>query len=207
MPLTPDQLQAVGILDWLLDQEGHRRTGRSLTYAVALIRQALRYPGRNIYYMDHIGHISLRDMRHLSRSLIDYLTVEDPFLRLLTWRCQQQHFQLVTIPEETIVTRAAIPWPMHNWLPADSLLAETEERVLRPETSPIRSALLHEQQLDDLLRDTTFTESGSTATLTSAGESREAVQSLSVWERLAAEGDAFDVSGLEDSSDSHEDPA
>lgn len=105
MPLTPIQLQAVPVLDWLFDQQGHRREGRSLVIAVGLIRQALRYPGSNIRYVDHYPE------RNQSDVIRNYITelIDVPALARWDWSFQRDSFRLIA-PEIT----DAIP---HDWLP------------------------------------------------------------------------------------------
>jgi len=195
MPLSEDQVRAIRVLDWLLDPEGNRQTGRSYAIAVALIRQALRYPERWIYYIDHVTEIPRRDQYRICRSLVDYIVTEDPFLRLLTFRTAEKRFRLVEVPTETLVTSAQIPWPIHVWLPDEQLMAETAERVLTVENCSLREALAQEETLDELLRQVQFT------------EAEEPVEGPSLWERLSAEGDAFDVASSDDGSDGHEDSA
>jgi len=194
MPLSEDQVRAVRVLDWLLDSQRNRQTGRSYAIAVALIRQALRYPEQWIHYIDHVPSLPRRERDRVCRSLVDYIINEDPFLRFLTFRVEQKRFRLVEVPTETIVTSATVPWPLHAWLPDERLMAETAERVLTVENDSLRRVLAQEESLDELLRQVEF------------AEAEEPVDSPSLWERLTAEGDAFDVAGLEDGSDGHEDP-
>lgn len=185
MPLTPRQLNAVRSLDWLLDSsDQQRQTGRSFTLAIALIRQALRYPGRDIYYTDHVPQIPHRDQIRLSHDIVQDLTERDPFLRLVGWTFRQRSF-LAVLPEETIVASASIPFPIDDWWPHESVLestlanlAEAGEVATRLQGhTPIAEVLEQERELDAQLAKVQYVPD---------------VPRPSAWERLGREdGDAL----------------
>lgn len=112
------------------------------------------------------------------RGLIEGLIHYDSVLRLLEWDVTQRYFRLVAVPDLTVVTFAPIPWPLHDWVP--TLWPESTEGL---KTSPIREALAQEANIDRLLQ---------------SMEESEPVDMTSRWELLAADGDAFDVSGSDD---------
>jgi len=109
MPLTQQQAEAVQVLDWLLDEQGERRSGRSTAMAVALVRQALRYPGQPVYYLDHTSaYPPLRERAQLMRRLVEGLVRDDPAVMRLPWRFEPTRFTLLAdVPE-------LIP---HDWMP------------------------------------------------------------------------------------------
>lgn len=107
MPLTPDQMDALRALDWLFD--GERREGRTTVIAVALIRLALQYPGREVVYLDHYLWGSHETMVHLMSDQLRSMVLTDPELSQLNWVFSRNGFRLIT-PEIT----DTIP---HNWLP------------------------------------------------------------------------------------------
>jgi len=170
MPLTANQIDTVRALDWLLDPEGSRRTGRTFAMAIALIRQALQHPGHDIYYMDHVGGLPQRDMMHLCRNTIERWTHQDPFLRHLSWTFRQRSFR---------VTPTTIPLPPEGWWPDESVLEPTLENLLqaqeadeRRRDTPLARALAQERELDERLRQL------------------DQATRKSAWERLGAD-DAF----------------
>jgi hypothetical protein len=180
MPLTANQIDTVRALDWLLDPEGQRRTGRTFALAIALIRQALRYPGRDIYYMDHVGGLAQRDMMHLCRNTIEAFTHRDPFLRHVGWTFRQRAFR-ATLPTETLVTSATIPMPPEGWWPDERAMEPTLANLLQDQEGDalvaeppgsLRAALAQERELDEQLK-----------------QIDEAARK-SAWERLGAD-DAF----------------
>ncbi len=78
--LTIQQMGAIETLEWLFDPNEHRRTGRSLVTAIALIRIALRYPGRSIEIRDHLTRRGPRSAEEISHH-ISLLLDQDPILR------------------------------------------------------------------------------------------------------------------------------
>lgn len=58
--LTDTQLAYLPAVEWLLDNDSHRRTGRSALMATAFLRCALRYPGRWIKVSDHLPGVAQR---------------------------------------------------------------------------------------------------------------------------------------------------
>jgi hypothetical protein len=136
VPLTPQQAEAIRVLDWLLDENEGRRTGRSTVMAVALIRQALRYPGRQIFYLDHTsGYPPVRERALLVRGLVEGLVNQDPALHRLPWAFLNTHFSLTADSYGEI---AALP---HNWLPD-----------LAPAPGSLRELLEFNQQVGDEAR-------------------------------------------------------
>jgi hypothetical protein len=79
MPLTYRQREALGVLDWLLDQDGQRQTGRTFVLAVSLIRQAIRRSPQPIYLIDHNAPQSRMGLRVI-RDMVLHLTESDPHL-------------------------------------------------------------------------------------------------------------------------------
>lgn len=109
VPLTPQQAEAVKVLDWLLDENGSRMTGRSTVMAIALIRQALRYPGRYVIYLDHTsGYPPVRERTSLIRGKVEGLINHDPVLSRQPWNFRDTQFSLRADNTD------ALP---HNWLP------------------------------------------------------------------------------------------
>lgn len=53
MPLNDQQLAAIQALEWVLDNNLHRRSGRSVAMAVAFVRIAGRNPGTWVQVIDH----------------------------------------------------------------------------------------------------------------------------------------------------------
>lgn len=77
--LTDQQREAVRALDWLLDQSmGSRRSGRTLTMAVALVRQAARNPGTRVRWIDHYSDTNPRQQGHVIRPHVESLIASDP---------------------------------------------------------------------------------------------------------------------------------
>lgn len=102
MPLNlrPWQLLALPYLEWLLD-DGARRSGRSTTLAVAMIRMAARHPGQRINFWDHVpGHHLAEHVREQVRTLIH----EDPHLGQ-HYTCTAKFFQI------------NLPLAIEDWLP------------------------------------------------------------------------------------------
>jgi len=90
VPLTSNQITAIYALDWLLDvSEDRRRSGRSLAWGAALIRQALRHPGRRIAYCDHItsmgGEEGYENQRRIMYHVVRNLIARHPELDRLQW--------------------------------------------------------------------------------------------------------------------------
>lgn len=133
VPLTPQQAEAVKVLDWLLDENEGRRTGRSTVMAIALIRQALRYPGRHVFYLDHTsGYPPVRERALLVKGLVEGLVQRDPVLHGLPWAFRNTHFSLMADGID------ALP---HNWLPS-----------LAPAPGSLRKLLQFNQQVSDEAR-------------------------------------------------------
>ncbi len=189
MPLTEDQLRAIQALDWLMDpSDNHRRSGRSLAVAIVLIRHALHYLGQDIHYTDHIPAIPQRQQQDIMRPLVEGFINHDPFLQRLDWHCIQRSFRLVSIPEQTMhISGADIPFPIWAWLPTNEVLGDTDHLLRSGQMATIRGVLEQEEALDEVLRQVTFTDTV-----------EEAIERPSVWELLAADGDAFAGPGAED---------
>lgn len=82
MPLTERQVTALETLDWLFDDRSNRAEGRTFIMAVAFIRQALRYPGRQVPIFDHIHS---PDTRMAILGYAQRLVDQDPRLQRLDW--------------------------------------------------------------------------------------------------------------------------
>lgn len=122
MPLNETQLRVLQALDWLFDQDIHRAEGRTLTLAVALIRQALRYPGRNVLYVDHHLGGAYSDFGRLVGSQVRSLIEEDPQLSRYEWACQRDRFRVIA-PDIT----DALPL---NWVPHRHMTPEEAQTHL-----------------------------------------------------------------------------
>lgn len=120
MPLTPQQVDAVEVLDWLLDIENHRREGRSVACAVALIRLALRYPGRHIEFRD-FSPMSSRDQHMFIGGTIERFIQDDLYLRQLPWQIGNRDFAFVP-PRIRRGDQLVLPSVPQDWWPdGDSL--------------------------------------------------------------------------------------
>jgi hypothetical protein len=75
MPLTQQQREAVRALDWILEPDEHRRTGRSFSQAVALVRVAARYPGTRFGCQDHASSLVRGPLgaQNTNRILLGYI--------------------------------------------------------------------------------------------------------------------------------------
>ena len=68
--LTERQAKSLDTITWLCD-EGQGGTGRSFAIAVALIRIALRSPGRKVRFVDHYGTpYSVEEMKDRIRAMV-----------------------------------------------------------------------------------------------------------------------------------------
>jgi hypothetical protein len=116
MPLTDQQLAAVQVLDWLLDDsDQQRQTGRSMAFSIALVRKALREPGRQVYYVDHV--LGMERARFAQQGMVSALIHSDPSLRRLRWRFLNDRFNLVADVPELIPV---------DWWPSADLLGTNE---------------------------------------------------------------------------------
>ena len=176
MPLTTNQIEAIRTLDWLLDEtEVHRREGRSVAIAVALIRQALRYPHRSIAYLDHIATIPRRRQANLMEDLVRGIIARDPRLQNLSWEFHPMTFSV----------RLAEPF---DWWPPEGMfnglhVREVNRRPLPPSayTSPERERIraAEDAQIFEALDK-----------IANEGFDPQApTQRLSAWERLLQEDD------------------
>jgi len=159
MPLREQQLRAIETLDWLLSHdEDDRGSGRTYVMAVALIRQAARFPRTRVDFVDHIG--GRRMQLHIGQ-LVGGLVASDPYLHRFS-EMRQGSFAL------------NLPRPVDNWLPERTPLqqalnrASTEEIVQAVsqvfgerdppviEGSYIQGILNHESQVESLLQSAQF---------------------------------------------------
>lgn len=100
--LRERQIEAILALDWLLDDSKDSiATGRTVTVAIALLRKALRHPGRRVYLFDH--HEGVGEARRVL-DLIMELAETEPTL-----------FDLHFVPTTTHITYQGDPildwWP------------------------------------------------------------------------------------------------
>lgn len=104
VPLSETQEAAIATLDWLYSaDEEDRRTGRTFSIAIALIRRAARYPGTRVSYMTDHQSARISSSGYM-RSAIEYLVREDPQLNVYQ-RFQQYDFSL------------NLPTAIENWRP------------------------------------------------------------------------------------------
>lgn len=80
--------------------------------AVALIREAIRYPGRTIQYVDHHLGTNAHDMAQLMRHSIEGFIYQDPVLGRFDWNFQRLQFHLMAADTD------ALP---PNWLPDSNM--------------------------------------------------------------------------------------
>ena len=141
MPLTDRQATAVEILDWLLDQDESRQTGRTFVFAVSLIRQALRAQGQTVFLIDHWAR-DIRQGRRVLRDMILHLTESDP--RLMGSAHIDVREDRLSI--QPLSERTPLPsW--RSWVPPESAL-EVMRVNLRSEMA---EALSQERRLDELM--------------------------------------------------------
>jgi hypothetical protein len=136
MPLTPKQAEAVNALDWLLNEDA-RREGRTMAFAVALIRQALRRPRQRIAYLDHLHAVTqmARDRAEATtREYVRHLIGRDARLRGIGGIEQFEHYLQSN-------GRVAI----YDWWPSDEALGDgiglqldLEPPAPRPDDSLVR---------------------------------------------------------------------
>lgn len=103
MRLSKQQETVIEALDWLLD-DLYVGQGRTVALCVALIRVALRTPGRWIYYMDHFQPGNRAVVYH-TRETIGAIIRGDALLDSLNWTFAESRF---------MVDRIA---PIPNWWP------------------------------------------------------------------------------------------
>lgn len=129
MPLTHKQIQAVQALDWLIDED-NRRDGRSIAFAVALIRQALRHPNVRVGYLDHVHAIPSESLnsrgRQLIREYIGGMISADPALQQCGWDLRERDFKAVT------------EQPVLDWWPSEGVLQGQPPGRHLSEDSPLR---------------------------------------------------------------------
>lgn len=150
MPLTDRQVAAVTILSWLLDQgDPPRQTGRTMVFAVVLIRQALQHPGRVIFFRDHYAPRAADLM--VIRSMVLHLMGSDPSLMGSAHiDVREDRFSIQLLDE-----RRPLPnW--REWVPPESLLEPSRVNL----RSGLMESLVWEQRLDDLLRQVEYAERG-----------------------------------------------
>ena len=123
MPLTPNQVEAVTALDWLLNDDDNRRQGRTTALAVALIRQALRHPNQRIVFLDHIHAMPYMRERgeYIIRQYVEHFIRTDPRLQTFGWNVRPHDFG------------AAVPAPVYDWWPDDSVFGPPPEPALNPQ--------------------------------------------------------------------------
>lgn len=143
VPLTEMQQQAVAVLDWLLEDDDGRQTGRTMAIAVALIRKAMRYPGTTVHFFDH--HRMTERLSRLSRvvvgPMIQYLIVNDPSLRQSWFELREGSLRLRDVI-------GYVPPDWVSWLPAESVLESTRSDL---QPRPMGEILAFERELDDLV--------------------------------------------------------
>jgi hypothetical protein len=114
MPLSNQQQHAVEVLDWLLSEDDvNRRTGRTVAMAVALIRQAVRHPGRFIRYMDHVPGLPIARQTDIVRNIVQRIIHHDRTVSRLAWTYRDRDFRMEA-------DRPALP----NWWPDQGALPE-----------------------------------------------------------------------------------
>lgn len=105
------------MLDWLLDpSEEYRQTGRSFAISIALVRLALRYPGRWVYFIDHVQHLPQRNVQLIQRSYVRQLCSADWRLEGLPWEIGAERFRVLASDTDT--------YPIADqWFPSEEALA------------------------------------------------------------------------------------
>lgn len=132
------QQRAVAVLDWLLEENGERGTGRTLAIAVALVRKALRNPSVWVAYFDHFPQ-ALRGQRGIVARAVHHLVRSDQRLAIAWFEFRDDSFRVrgpATLPD----------W--ETWLPAESVLEATLPN-LRSSHQTMRD-LAFGRELDDL---------------------------------------------------------
>lgn len=127
VPLTDQQQEAVRALDWLLSTD-QRRTGRSLTIAVALVRQATQNPNQEVHFGDLPFEINNRNGRGMTRRVVEALIASEHTL--------SPH---VIYHQESF--RLNISVGLQDWWPPERFISqwwgENAPPPLREVTSPI----------------------------------------------------------------------
>jgi len=143
VPLSTRQANAVKVLDWLLEQEVERQTGRTFVIAVSLIRQALRYPSRVIFLIDHpaaraVGNRIVRDM-------VLHLTESDPHLMGSAHiNVREDRFSIQPLEG----SRPLPEW--QGWIPTETVLGPMRANF----RSELAESLSQESHLDLLIAQT-----------------------------------------------------
>lgn len=141
VPLNFRQREALGVLDWLLDQDGQRQTGRTFVIAVSLIRQAIRRSPQHVYLIDHYAQ-SPRMNHRVIRDMVLHLTESDPDLMGRAHiDVQDDRFSIQPLAE----SRPLPDGP--SWLPPESVLGVMAGNL----RSDVAEALTQEQRIDALL--------------------------------------------------------
>jgi hypothetical protein len=123
MSLTSRQLNALPTLEWLIaGDEDNRRSGRSLTIAVAAIRQACADPGREVHVFDHWGD-GHRGMNYIV-SIVQRLALND-----------QRIADFLTVYRNSF--RIDIHEPIYDWLPTEESLGTNPGPIQFPPELPI----------------------------------------------------------------------
>jgi len=108
MPLNLRQIEAIPVLDWLLDTgDENRRGGRTTAFAIGIIRAACRTPGRSVPLVDH--YATTREQQEMLFHVVEALVRQDDNLApYATWPNVRRYLQL------------ALPRPLANWMPPAS---------------------------------------------------------------------------------------
>jgi hypothetical protein len=145
MPELTEQQNAA--LDWLFDaSEDRRRTGRSAIMAIALIRAALRSPGREVYIVDHVGH---RFSTEATTRLIESMLAPD--------RLIHHSYRLNSARRSLLIRDLPRGVNPNSWLPENWTLPvfrNAPVRGLMPLSIP--EPTVPEDTLWDYLQDPTF---------------------------------------------------
>jgi len=107
VPLSATQQHALDALDWMFDAgNGQRQTGRSLVWALALVRAAARHPGERIEISDHAETFvhQHRQSHEQCRQNVVMLVRSDPALSRNV-EMDQRHFWF------------HLPRPIMDWMP------------------------------------------------------------------------------------------
>jgi hypothetical protein len=129
VPLRQIQLDALPILEWLLDPTV-RANGRSVAIAVATIRVACRNPGTRVLILDHApGLGALQNMIALIRGMV---------------RADPRLARYVTFPTTTSLT-VDLTVPIRDWLPTEGWLGH--------EPSPSLEERARQRQMEMMVRE------------------------------------------------------
>jgi len=112
MPLTDQQLGAIGAVEWLFDHSPlHRRSGRTLVLAVAAIRVACQHPGEWVQIVDHVpGREPANNLCRMIETLVRSDPQLAPFFTLNRQATQERRL------------RIELPRPLRHWLPSEEAL-------------------------------------------------------------------------------------